>query len=199
MAWPSKQTNSSSWNPLALSGKRPPWLKFHTRNNAVGIKVALRKPQDIKSTTTTTFSNKSVTRNLCFPMTVHPQVPSKLKCTNALSTRGLHQSNAPPLLSTKKIHVVDRVSAKRAMRPWRLGFLRRYSCFSSRTRRLCRNGGKEAGGRKEDVSGGERRRPCSLSFNTWVKKETDGQRVHNNGDADRQAYAYNNAGASKRI
>lgn len=217
MAWPTKDQSNSSWNPVSSSCKRSSPRLFCGRN-AVGIKVALRKPQDDHSPTTTT--NETMIGNLCFLMTLQPQ----LKCgvqtakgspSNAPPERGREHclqhhgtkrvtpsggaqnraQNIPPQNITTKQFNVDRVGVK-VREPvrgvngygaghmrWRLGiFLGRQSCFP----RLCRN--KEAGNNvKEELQPNSnivesRRRPCSLSFNTWVKMETDDQRVHNNLD-----------------
>ncbi|KAG0620663.1 hypothetical protein M758_4G233700 [Ceratodon purpureus] len=205
MAWPSKNT---SFRSLIFSGKRSPWL-FLGRTNAVGIKVALRKPQD---TTTSTFSSRNIMRcNLCFLTTVQPKRRSitmaslDVRC-GAATARGM-PCNAPPLRGRKRCLQHYETKPLRGLIPssaslnpsasttkkfnmgsmklqsapvettcfLQRGFLGRELLFQTKTKTQR----KEVDAREEKPV--ERRRHNSLSFNTWVKGETD-QRVHDSSN-----------------
>ena len=220
MAWP---TNDSFCNPNRFRGKK--WLFCGT--NTVGIKVALRKPQDT--------SSSKLNRNLCDLLTVPPpqlavtvRTPMKvasleLRCgvitgkgvpCNAppvkgrkrclqhkgMRVRGVSAAGKPPLPATHE-QTSDHINMGSMKRESvKVGggsiclpnvFLGRQPFLSSKTSSnhsttdyktdhseiaLCKTQPKtECKGEP-----GERRRPLSLSFNTWMKKETE--RIHDSLD-----------------
>lgn len=201
MAWPQKDT---SFYNLIFSGKRTSWL-FGGRTTAVGIKVALRKPQD---STTLKNSNKSMMTHFCFLMTLHPRAPVNvhslgLRC-GVVTGRGL-PCNAPPLRGRKRCLQHSETNRIRGVTPGAVSpnpsvsttkqsnvklqlesvkaksylprrFLGRDCFLSTKRQPYC----KEADHVKEEKPV-ERKRHNSLSFNTWVKGETN-QRVHDSSD-----------------
>jgi hypothetical protein len=214
MAWPS---NDSFCNPRVFSSKK--WLFCGT--NAVGIKVALRRPQDPDSS-----------KNLCYLLTAPPpqQLPVsvrapvkvaslELRCgvmtekgvpCNAppvrgrkrclqhkgMRVRGVPAAGNPPLLAThapttgyvtKGSSSMKQESVKVGGASWCLPkvFPGRQSLFSTKTRTdhskaeykteyktdHCK---EEPKTELKELEAGERRRPLSLSFNTWMNERVHG-------------------------
>lgn len=173
MAWP---TNDSLLCSPFLSNKK--YLFCGT--NAVGIKVALRKPQDA----TSSKSNKSLgylqtgtpaqvpvrspvkvasLELRCGVITDHgtpcntPPVKGRKRC---LQHKGMRVRGAPLLQATEDVKRESvKVGGGSICLP-RFGRSRRVSLAPTTT------------DSKPDEPG-ERRRPLSLSFNTWMKMEND--------------------------
>jgi hypothetical protein len=198
MAWPSKKT---SLRRLLFSSKRSFWL-FCGRRKAVGIKVALRKPQD---TITSTNSSRSIMTNLCFLMTMRPQAgptPSldHLTC-GAVTGKGNMPCNAPPLRGRKRYlqhyesrgaatttkHItMGRQPVKLQTEPVNLKSCSAKLLFATQTKAYR----KQAEG-KEEKPVENRKRHNSLSFNTWVKGDSADQRVHDSSDHMNAGSTYN--------
>lgn len=197
MSWP---TNDPFCKPV-FSGKK--FLLCGT--NAVGIKVALRKPQDTSSN-----SNKSmINTNPCFCMQMQSPVPAnvltpgktasmELRCGvltdkgiscdvapvkgrkrclhhKGMRVRGVPAAGHPPLV---KYTIMDDSMGRVKRESVKVGEgsvclpIGLQSFFSAKTR-IDRN-------KVPEDEPGERR-PLSLSFNTWMKVESE--RVHDGLDS----------------
>ena len=203
MAWPTKGTKSF-YNLVFSPGKRKVLWLFRSRPKAVGIRVALRKPQD---TTISTNSNRSLMRNLCFLMKIQPKGSIRvasldLRC-GVVTSEGI-PCKAPPLRGGKRCLQHQEIQRLRGVTPalasphhskqismgsMKLqtepvetrrclpgGFLASEFFLPTNTRTSC----KVPAAAKEEKPV-ERRRYNSLSFNTWVKGDTD-QRIHDSSD-----------------
>lgn len=207
MAWP---TNNSLCNPL-FSGKK--YLFCGT--NAVGIKVALRKPQDTSSKSKNSGYFKTtppqVPVNVRSPVKVaslelrcgvltdygtpcnNPPVKGRKRCLQhkGMRVRGVPAAGNPPLLATQEsnsdVSSVKRESVKVGEGSICLprGFLgRRQSFFPTKSSKADSKPGCKTECNEEP---GERRRPLSLSFNTWMKMENE--RIHDSQESTEKAYS----------
>lgn len=190
MAWPSKKT---SLRRLLFSSKRSFWL-FCGRRKAVGIKVALRKPQD---TITSTNSSRSIMTNLCFLMTMRPQAGPTPSLDHLTCGKGnIMPYNAPPLrgrkrcsiqhyesrgaaTTTKHITMGRQQPVKLQTEPVNLKSCSAKLLFATQTKA------------KEEKPVETRKRHNSLSFNTWVKGDSADQRVHDSSDHMNARSTYN--------